>query len=36
MNTIKPNYTSTNPELMRIGGDKPEAPQPVPPVCLPL
>jgi hypothetical protein len=21
--TIKPNYTSTNPDLMRIGGDKP-------------
>ncbi len=23
MSTIKPNYTSTNPDLMRIGGDKP-------------
>jgi hypothetical protein len=23
MDTIKPNYTSTNPDLMRIGGDRP-------------
>lgn len=28
MNTIKPNYTSTNPDLMRIGGDKPTDKEP--------
>ncbi len=29
MGTIKPNYTSTNTNLLRIGGDKPTNPEPV-------
>lgn len=28
MATIKPNYASTNPDLMRIGGDKPADKEP--------
>ncbi len=26
---IKPDYTSTNPDIMRVGGDTPSNPQPV-------